>query len=356
MTKLLTILPGLSMGGAEHMAFELIKNLDRTEYQNYVLCYGEKRHTPLEDDMEQICHVEYFKHVGRITPVTILHIIKKIYSINPDIIHAHMGGVTFAIPWALLSRKPIVITVHTTPEQAFSSKNDKQVRLALKKCKTSLVAVSYDNYKRICKYYGINDHRITYVNNGINIEKFKRKDHVLFTYINVARHDENKNQSAIISAFRLIHEEYSNTRLMLIGDGPCHQQLIEQVNQLGLEGCVVVPGITKSPEIYYAMADVYVQSSHREAMPLSVLEAMATGLPVIATDVGGLKDVVIDNGILIPDDDNGKLYDAMKQVLLCKKEQYEKMCCASKKIVQKYSSAHMAKAYSKIYESLLHIR
>lgn len=351
--KLLTIINSLSMGGAEHMAYELIKQLDRSQFDPYVLCYDNKYNTPLEQAMEKICQVKYLGQKGKITPITVFRVLRAINEVKPDIVHAHLGGVTFAVPWCFMHRVPLVVTVHTTPEQAFSKKNEALIRFAFRKCCFCLVAVSEENYIKVKSYYRINDQRITYVNNGIDTEKYYRKPHKTFTFINVARQDENKNQAVIIEAFKKIHDEYKNTLLILVGDGPCHKDLIRKVNKMGLNEAVSIPGITGTPEDYYAISDVYVQSSHREAMPLSVLEAMAAGLPIIATNVGGLKDVVKDNGILVSDGDEYKLYLAMKQLLFCNSEQYEYMKNVSKQIADSYSSKRMAESYEKIYKNLL---
>ena len=85
-------------------------------------------------------------------------------------------------------------------------------------------------------------------------------------------------------------------------------------------------------------------------MPLAVLEAMSAKLPIISTDVGGMRDIVQANGILIADNDIDALYQAMKTVAN-NKEQYKKMQEESFKMVQKYSAEVMAKSYKEIYQA-----
>lgn len=88
--------------------------------------------------------------------------------------------------------------------------------------------------------------------------------------------------------------------------------LQQEICKRGLYKVVTMPGNVSNVEDYYALADVYVQASHREALPLTTLEAMAAGLPIISTDVGGMKDIFKDNGILISDNDDTALLCAMK--------------------------------------------
>ena len=348
--KVLTLLNGLGMGGAEHMAYELVKNLNREIIEAPVFCYGQKVGTPLEEEMSSVTDLQYGNIRGRITPLHMLKVLRQISRYNPDVIHAHMGGVTFGIPWCMLHRKPIVITVHTKPEVAFSGRNQKLIKQALQKKTAFIVAVSEENYKYVKEYYGIFDDQCAFVNNGIDTDRFYRIQHQGFAFINVARQDENKNQEAIIQCFASIHKDNPQTSLLLIGDGPLHDSLKKMVGELGLSDCIHLPGITDKPEIYYAQADAYIQSSHREAMPLSVLEAMAAGLPIISTDVGGLRDVVKNNGRLVPDGSLEKLEDSMRWILSIPSEEREKIEAESKRISEDFSSKKMAKRYQEIYD------
>lgn len=349
MKKILTIVPSLNMGGAEHMAYELIKNLDLSQYEPAVICYGPKRNTPLETKMETVCKVKYLDIQKSIGSLQMLKVLREISKLHPDIVHAHMGGVTFAIPWCRLHKKPLVLTVHTRPDKAFSKKNQKQIKSFLKTAYFTLVAVSKENYELVQKYYGITDERICFVNNGIDVERFYRKQHEGFNFINVARQDENKNQVAIIRCFKRILLEYPNAKLFLIGDGPCHDNLIKIATELGILNSVVIPGLCSTPEDYYANADVYVQSSHREAMPLSILEALAAGLPIVSTDVGGIRDVVNGNGFLVSDGDEEELYQKMMFMINRSDDEISAMHEKSLTIVQNYSSKEMARKYEMIY-------
>ena len=351
--KVLTLLNGLGIGGAEHMAYELVKNLDHKKFESPVFCYGSRVGTPLENEMSAAADLAFGNLKGHITLMHMVKMLKKISSYNPDIIHAHMGGVAFGIPWCLMHKKPIVITVHTKPDVAFSTKNQKLIRKALQRRICYIVAVSEENYKYVKDYYKITETQCGFVNNGIDIRRFYRKEHEKFTYINVARQDDNKNQASIVRCFAKIYESDHNTRLYLVGDGPLHSELKSLVKELNLEEAVILPGLTDKPEDYYAISDAYIQSSHREAMPLSVLEAMAAGLPVISTDVGGLRDVVKNNGRLVRDNDEAALEDAMHWIKEMDFERRQSLAAESMAIAAEYSSEKMAEKYQAIYERLV---
>ena len=355
MKKLLMILGDFSIGGGQNMVYELSREIDKEKYDVHILCYHGHANTSIEAKAEKIAKVKYLDVVGRITPNSIKKVFAAINEINPDIVHAHLGSMVFAIPWAFLHpRKSLMITAHTRADKAFNKKVEWIFRYMLKRRanKTMVVAVSEENHRGLLDYFGIKDDVCRFVNNGIDINRFYTKEHNEYTLINVARHDENKNQAALIRSFARLHNEHPKTRLFLLGDGETHQVLINQVNEMDLVDSVVFTGNVSNAEEYYAESDLYVQTSHREALPLSVLEAMAAGLPIVSTNVGGLCDVVKQNGILVDDNDEEALYDAIVRIYKQNDEQRNQMSAVSRALVQNYSSERMARQYEKLYEEI----
>jgi glycosyltransferase involved in cell wall biosynthesis len=217
-----------------------------------------------------------------------------------------------------------------------------------------LVGISLYNRELIKKHWGLSDTFVRYVNNGIEIDNYTGKPHKIFTFINVSRQDENKNQSLILRAFARLYTENTSfpMKLLLVGDGVSHNLLKEITKKLKLEALVNFTGYVDSAAEYLAVSDVYISSSHREGLPLSVLEAMAAKLPVIATDVGGVSDLARKNGILIADDDEEGLYLAMKE-LRDNNELRNYKAGKSREMVQNYSAESMAGGYSRIYDELV---
>lgn len=350
--KITIILNAFTMGGAEHMVYELAKNVDINCFDIDILCYMRRHDTLLARQVEERFPVTYLNQSGHIMPATVWRVVRAIQKIKPDVVHAHLGGVAFGAIWSILFRKPLVVTVHTKPEKAFTKKIETLIRAALRVGKTKLVAVSAENEELVKAYYGLDTKKCTYANNGIDLQRFSRKEHDGFTLINVARQDDNKNQASLIRCFAKLRDNVPEAKLLLLGDGPNHEALKNLTAELGVEDAVTFTGNVANTEDYYAVSDLYVQTSFREAMPLSVLEAMAAGLPVVSTNVGGLADVVQDNGILVPAGDDEALYQAVMKVYEANKEQFEGMSQASLRIVQGYSSESMARAYEEIYSEI----
>jgi glycosyltransferase involved in cell wall biosynthesis len=373
----------LGMGGAQHVVYELVKNIDTEKYTITIICTDGRVHSLLQGEMLKIASKRNFsiiflkerfykrfntslilvnKIVNRIKQMfidlaIIPELIKKLNKINPDLIHAHQHGMLAAY-WAIPRHIPLITTVHTSPNAAFFREVERFIfKLAVYFKRIIVVAISKYNYDLIRSYWHLDDSISRYINNGIVIDNFYTKPHEIFSFINTSRHDENKNQSLIIRAFARLHFENTTVamKLYLLGDGDTHEQLKSLAADLRITNYIEFTGYVVSPNEYLALSDVYISSSHREGLSLSVLEAMASRLPIIATDVGGVRDLAQENGILIADNDEEKLYYAMKELrdnIDLRKEKAEK----SYKMVQAFSAKRMTEKYSDLYDEMHHYR
>jgi len=113
-----------------------------------------------------------------------------------------------------------------------------------------------------------------------------------------------------------VRDSTPSARLIIVGDGPEHARLQEQVRALGVKDSVILEGQKKNVADYYAMADCYLLSSNYEGYARTVVEALASGLPVIMTDVGIAGEVVQHevNGLVVGVGDEGAFASAMVRV------------------------------------------
>ena len=144
------------------------------------------------------------------------------------------------------------------------------------------------------------------------------KDSPLF--ITVGRLSREKDPELLLHAFRKISKKMEDARLIYVGDGNLRARLRELIRDYRLEAHVALAGIKSSADVaaYLQGADVFVLSSVYEGMPISVLEALGCGLPVVATDVGEVRRVVFStrNGEIVSIRDPDHLADAMEKCLL----------------------------------------
>ncbi len=324
------------------MVYELSRKIRKCDVQ--ILCHSYREGNTLEEKIENEIPVTYLNQNGRSSFRTFVKNMKILTKINPDVIHAHMGVAAISIIWCWIHHKKCVITIHTRPDMAFSKLNQKIVRYALKKKKVTVVAVSKQNQELCRSYYNEDD--ITFINNGIDIDRYYKKHHDQFTFIHVARQDRNKNAKFIIECFDDLLKEGYDARLLLLGDGPEHNTLIQQVNELGLNKYIKLVGNVSDTWNYFSISDCFLLASHREALPMTAIEALATGIPIISTDVGGLRDIVKGNGKIVSDNDKTEYKKAMISALKNKFRNTEEI---SKILVKEFSSMRMAEEYEHVY-------
>jgi glycosyltransferase involved in cell wall biosynthesis len=369
----------LGMGGAQHVVYELVKNIDEKKYNITIVCIDGRVYSPLEEEILQEAQRKNFsviflknhlfkkidtpfiifnKIINRIRQIVVdLTIIPelagKLNNIRPGLIHAHQHGMLAAY-WAIPRNIPLITTVHTNPNAAFYREIERFIfKRAIHLKKITVVAISKYNHDSIKSYWKLDDSTARYINNGIEIGSFSTKPHDVFSFINTSRHDKNKNQSLIIRAFARLHFENTAVpmKLYLVGGGDTHEALKCLAAELGTADCIEFTGYIISPREYLALSDVYISSSHREGLSLSVLEAMASKLPVIATDAGGVRDLARENGILIADNDEDALYSAMKKL----RDNAELRAAKGEKsyeMVQDFSAKKMTEEYSLLYDEI----
>ena len=222
-------------------------------------------------------------------------------------------------------RLPIVTTIHNIH-------NPFHFRYAghiLQRCSDYVIFES--NYERDrVMASGLASTKSEVIHSGIDTEKFVPRPldpalaaqygldpqrHRIFGI--VARLSEEKGHDLLLRAFAEVHRDASDTRLMVIGDGPLLESVRAQAQSLGLAESVIFTGMQRNIPDYLALLDVFVLSSTRESFPLAAREAMAAGKAVIAPRIGGCPEVVDDGvtGYLFEARNVPQLRDRMRQIL-----------------------------------------
>jgi glycosyltransferase involved in cell wall biosynthesis len=140
-------------------------------------------------------------------------------------------------------------------------------------------------------------------------------DHLVFGIVAQLRRE--KNHEMLLRAFAKVHQKNAGIRLLIVGDGPEAGALTRLTENLGMTNTVTFAGHVSSAWRTYAAIDIAVLTSDHEGFPNSVIEAMAVGRPVIATNVGGVSDAIENNvtGLLFPAGDLTKLESAMMTMI-----------------------------------------
>jgi glycosyltransferase involved in cell wall biosynthesis len=165
--------------------------------------------------------------------------------------------------------------------------------------------------------------------------------------LSVGRLAKQKNFPLLLRAFAIVRQKI-NVKLIILGDGPERGYLQELTKSLGLEEHIQLPGFFSNPWSYMAGADVFVLPSEEEAFGLVLVEAMACGIPVIATDaIGGGPRSILENGrsgILVPSQNPNTLADAILKVL-SSPDLHHQLCTAGKQRCETFRPENIAQQW-----------
>ena len=176
----------------------------------------------------------------------------------------------------------------------------------------------------VCERHGVDPARFTLVPGATDAERFTRADAVArasnpAVLLYHGRVDRRKGVLDLLEAVRLLLADGVRARLLVSGIGPDVEAVGERITQLGLDGCVEVLGAVPYEHAHevYRRGEIFVSPTYAEGFSNTILEAMATGLPVVSTDVVGVRDCVRpdENGVLVPPADPPALAAGIRRVL-----------------------------------------
>ena len=172
---------------------------------------------------------------------------------------------------------------------------------------------------------------------------------------NIARLSTVKGQNYLIAAMREVVDKIPSAQLLFVGDGKIKEDLIKQSDDLGLsKNIFFIPSVNQTSSVL-AVMDIFVMSSNQEGLGLSIMEAQAMGLPVIATLVGGIPELIDDNktGILIPAQDSSVIAKAVISLLENKQLARQLGDNAKRSVREKFSIDKMIDETERLYQSII---
>jgi glycosyltransferase involved in cell wall biosynthesis len=296
---------------------------------------------------------------------------------RPAILHAHMIHANLLARLArLLAPVPrIICTAHNTIEVGRSFRTERSTHLAYGYtdflCDLT-TQVSMEGYRRFLEGGAARADKLRYVPNAVDVRRFIPQAHLrltvrkelgipegTFCWLAVGRLEEAKDYPTLLQAFSQVAVEHPEAQLVIVGQGTLEAELKQMAGRLSLADKVRFLGSRTDVASLMNAADAFVMSSAWEGMPMVVLEAQASGLPVVATHVGGIPEVVVPGktGYLVPPRDPDALADAMKKLMALPPEERIKMGLEGREqVVARYSLEAILDLWEEIYESLLRPR
>ena len=351
-------------GGLETLVAECINRMPARQYRHAVVCltgYTEFARKISRDDVEIIA---LDKPPG-LALGTHLKLWKLLRRMKPAVLHSYnLAAVEYACTAALAG---VPVRVHAehgrdaADPQGLNRKHN-MLRRGVTPFIDRYIPVSDDLQRWLRQVVGVPDAKTLMIANGVDTERFaprrravERREFVIGT---VGRIQDVKNHSGLIDAFMRLREmlpaHADRLRLAIVGSGPLLERVTEQVRAAGLQHVVWLPGSrTDIPELM-ADFDVFVLPSIAEGTPVTILEAMACGLPVVASRVGGIPEVVEEGvtGLMAPPSDADALARALASYVTDPQLAARHGAAGRERVQRQNSIAAMVAGYASLYDTL----
>lgn len=370
--KILHVIDSLGIGGMERIVIEVANGLDSARFEQVVCCIS-RRGEAADQLRDGVRCFDLGKgdKADRLMPLKLAGVIRRE---RPDIIHSQSwSGVDTALAKLLT---PGVKLVHSEHGRSYSdlrrqSLMRRMARRGLYHVADSVFAISREVREFYCGQTGFSAERMQIISNGIDTRRIDEADAKGiraefgiapddFVFGTVARLDLTKDTMTLARAFAAIALPRQNPKLklLIVGDGEQRARLEEFLAMLGLNRIVIFAGMRRDvPRLLRAM-DVFALSSVSEGLPLTVLEAMAARLPVVATNVGALPELVEEGrtGFLVPIRHAAAMSDKFEAFLANRRLANILGEAARQKVVREFTMERMLRNYGEMYKAVLEKR
>jgi L-malate glycosyltransferase len=334
-TKLLFVLLQLDAGGAERVVLDLARNIDKTLFDIYVVSFSQG---DLYDDFSAVCtklfHVHRRGGYDFGAMMRIGHIIKK-YSI--DVVNAHHYAPFFYsyLGSTIFNRSRLFFTVHSVPELVNMPIIHKHVCELLCYRANGIIGISNEISLSIRKAFPSHLSKVIYIPNAVNVDLFSApvdrdavraelnipSDAALVGMI--ANFHKVKNHLCLIKAFDTLRQKHPHLRLVLVGKGfpdfpeTSESNMKAMINLFRLEDSIILTGYRHDISRLLKAFDIFCLPSFSEGLPVSILEAMAARIPVVGSDVQGIREVISpeNTGLLFPSNDHVSLAAQLERLI-----------------------------------------
>lgn len=335
--KIAYLIDGLSIGGAERLMVPILKHLSRVHFAPYVCAMQSKDGNPMAEELRalgvlveclNIKHLRDFDAIPRLT--------KYLKSIGADLVHTQLeaanilGNIS-----AKLLRLPSVCTIHVMPSLDVKTKtklHQKVEWFALRHFCDRVISVSEEARQYHITMSGAPAGQVTTIYNGIDLSVFSNMNYAqersnvraelgipseADILVTVAVLRPPKGIQFLIRALPAIVDSHPSAYYLIVGGGPHREALVEEAGKLGVNERVIFAGMRKDVKRMLAASDIFVLPTLTEALPTVLAEAMAARLPLIASHVGGVPEMITEgqNGLLVTPEDIQGLSNACIRLL-----------------------------------------
>jgi glycosyltransferase involved in cell wall biosynthesis len=298
--KIIQLLPSLDLGGMERLAVDLARQQKAEGHEPLIYCTSHPGLFAPEAEAAGVPVHSFGKTTG-FSLRLVRDLVSRLRADRPHVLHAHNALVLhYAIAAARLARVPVVVNTRHGGNMNW----DPHCERIWRRCVQWTDAVVFIS-EGVRDYYVTRDrlsrHNTSVIYNGINLDKFTTRPAGLATARSrfrvgcVGRLVPAKDHVTLIRAFALVTSVMPDAELHILGDGPCRPLISETAESFGIANRVFLHGVSHDVAGFLSTLDLFVLSSIDEGLPISLMEAMAAGLPVVSTRLPGLTELAPDH-------------------------------------------------------------
>ncbi len=363
--RVLQLIGSTGLYGAESVVASLASNLPSMGIETFI---GHIRYRGNEEKVLQLenhlkgCEVIPMEHTHRLDVGIVRTLCKELKRREIQAIHSHGYKPDFyGCIVAKLTGVPMISTCHLWTRATLALRNYAKLdAILLRKC-DKVVAVSEPILQEL-QTVGVPANNLVFIPNGISVSRFSLAppiyrnmfDPNAFIFGAACRQVAAKGIDLLLQAIPRVTGLFPDARFLIAGDGPQISEYRDMSRQLGVDDHVVFLGRCDCMPEFYASLNAFVLPSRDEGLPIALLEAMASGRMVIATDVGSVPSVVHhrQNGLLIPRDNLEGLIAAMLATASNRERIQSLGTAARSEVTEHYSSSRMVHRYAELYQEL----
>jgi len=363
--KILYLITGLHVGGAEVLLRDINRKINKNSFDIKILSL-----TPIGSIGEEIIHeggdVSTLSTKFKFSPLILFGLLRVLFQYKPDIVHAHLFHADFLGRIAsLIYRKPrFVSTMHNIDMGGVK----REILLRLTRFIPIVqIAVAESINNKMIQYHISSAEKTITIYNSIDLEYYSSGDkdeyrkklginQSALVFVSVGRLVVQKGYGYLVESLATVLKKTPHFRMYVLGEGTSRAEIQRAIDEQGLADNIKLVGNTDNVREFLRAADLFVMSSLWEGLPVSLLEAMACGVPVVSTRVGGVSEVV-ENGIvgfLAEPKNPQNLAKKILQISFMSEEKRNKMGRCGRRIVEKkFSLVRMVKKHETLYENLV---
>jgi sugar transferase (PEP-CTERM/EpsH1 system associated) len=365
MSHVVHVLDSLAVGGMENGVINLVNALSPAGRHTVVTMSALG---PLAERLPESVACHCIGKRPRIDVGAVVRLAALLRRLRPSIVHSRNWGAFDAIPAARLAGVPVVIHGEHGREAADPDGLDprrRRLRRVFAPLVTRFVTVSFDLRQWLLTTVGLPAAKLVTIHNGVDVSRFAGGDRLAALRAlrlpshavvigTVGRLDPVKDHAGLLRAFAVLRTDQPSAELVIVGEGPCRPELERLIQKTGLTGHVHLLGMRRDVPVLLQAFDAFVLPSRAEGISNTVLEAMATGLPIVATRVGGNPELVEHGvtGVLVAAGNPLALAAALRCYVEDAKRREAHGDAGRRRVLRHFTLERMAQAYQDLYESV----